>query len=116
VQKFTIHTVKAIQLILTFAKFKESVAGSSDTPWFFKRLFSETEFHMEHSSVNLHAQASCFLYLQGCMPLKWTAPEILSGKVAELSSQSDVYVQYVWVIDQVSVRSTWLAIGQVLFC
>ena len=27
------------------------------------------------------------------MPIKWTAPEILSGNVAELSSKSDVYVQ-----------------------
>jgi len=35
------------------------------------------------------------------MPIKWTAPEILLGNVAELSTQSDVYVQYVWVIDQV---------------
>ena len=52
---------------------------------------------MKHSSVN--PQAS--LYLQGCMPIKWTAPEILSGNVADLSTQSDVYVQYVWVIDQV---------------
>jgi len=29
-------------LLLLFAKFKESVAESSGTPWFFKRLFSET--------------------------------------------------------------------------
>ena len=28
------------------------------------------------------------------MPIKWTAPEILLGNVAELSTQSDVYVQY----------------------
>ena len=28
------------------------------------------------------------------MPIKWTAPEILSGNFAELSTQSDVYVQY----------------------
>ena len=28
------------------------------------------------------------------MPIKWTAPEILLGNVAELSIQSDVYVQY----------------------
>ena len=54
---------------------------------------------MKLSSVNL--QVSCFLYLQGCMPIKWTAPEILSGNVVELSTQSDVYVHYVWVIDQV---------------
>ena len=54
---------------------------------------------MKLSSVNL--QVSCFLFLQGCMPIKWTAPEILSGNVADLSTQSDVYVQYVWVFDQV---------------
>ena len=48
------------------------------------------------------------------MPIKWTAPEILSGNVAELSTQSDVYVQYVWDIAQL-VRSRWLDIGQVLF-
>ena len=47
------------------------------------------------------------------MPIKWTAPEILSGNVAELSTQSDVYVQYVWDIAQL-VRSRWLDIGQVL--
>ncbi|KAL9959666.1 hypothetical protein ACROYT_G033006 [Oculina patagonica] len=28
---------------------------------------------------------------KGCMPIKWTAPEILSGNFAELSSQSDVW-------------------------
>ena len=28
------------------------------------------------------------------MPIKWTAPEILSGNVAELSTKCDVYVQY----------------------
>ncbi|XP_020615347.1 tyrosine kinase receptor Cad96Ca-like [Orbicella faveolata] len=28
---------------------------------------------------------------KGCMPIKWTAPEILSGNVAELSTQSDVW-------------------------
>ncbi|XP_078342476.1 fibroblast growth factor receptor 1-A-like [Oculina patagonica] len=28
---------------------------------------------------------------KGCMPIKWTAPEILSGNVAELSPQSDVW-------------------------
>jgi len=69
---------------------------------------------MKHFSASL--QDSCFLYLQGCMPIKWTAPEILSGNFAELSAQSDVYVQYMRVIDQVSVRSAWLAISQVLFC
>ena len=47
---------------------------------------------MKHSSVNL--QALHCLYLQGCIPIKWTAPEILSGSFAELSTQSDVYVQY----------------------
>ena len=35
---------------------------------------------------------SYWLYSQGCIPIKWTAPEILSGHFAELSSQSDVYV------------------------
>ena len=34
---------------------------------------------------------SCFI-LQGCIPVKWTAPEILFGNVAELSPLSDVYV------------------------
>ncbi|XP_078342494.1 fibroblast growth factor receptor 1-like isoform X1 [Oculina patagonica] len=28
---------------------------------------------------------------KGCMPIKWTAPEILSGNFAELSSKSDVW-------------------------
>ena len=49
---------------------------------------------MKHSSVNLQAFYS--LYLQGCMSIKWTAPEILSGNVADLSTHSDVYVQYIF--------------------
>ena len=32
------------------------------------------------------------MYSQGCIPIKWTAPEILKGHFAELSSKSDVYV------------------------
>jgi len=41
------------------------------------------------------------------MPIKWTAPEILSGNVAELSSQSDVYVQYAWVKCEVNMAGYW---------
>ena len=29
---------------------------------------------------------------QGCVPVKWTAPEVLYGNIAKLSSKSDVYV------------------------
>ena len=32
------------------------------------------------------------LFLQGCLPIKWTAPEILLGELAGLSTLSDVYV------------------------
>ena len=32
-----------------------------------------------------------FSFLQGCIPVKWTAPEILFGNIADLSPQSDVY-------------------------
>ena len=34
---------------------------------------------------------NCFIS-QGCIPVKWTAPEILFGNIEELSSLSDVYV------------------------
>ena len=34
----------------------------------------------------------CRLSPQGCVPVKWTAPEILFGDAAALSSKSDVYV------------------------
>ena len=34
---------------------------------------------------------NCFIS-QGCIPVKWTAPEILFGNIAELSPLSDVYV------------------------
>ena len=34
----------------------------------------------------------CRLSCQGCVPVKWTAPEVLFGDIAELSSKSDVYV------------------------
>ena len=34
----------------------------------------------------------CRLSSQGCVPVKWTAPEALFGDIAELSSKSDVYV------------------------
>ena len=34
---------------------------------------------------------NCFI-LQGCIPVKWTAPEILFGNIEELSPLSDVYV------------------------
>ena len=33
-----------------------------------------------------------WLFLQGCLPIKWTAPEILLGELAGLSTLSDVYV------------------------
>ncbi|CAH3155168.1 unnamed protein product, partial [Pocillopora meandrina] len=31
---------------------------------------------------------------RGCIPIKWTAPEILFGHVEQLSTKSDVYVLY----------------------
>ena len=34
------------------------------------------------------------LSLQGCLPIKWTAPEILLGNFAGLSTLSDVYVYF----------------------
>ena len=34
----------------------------------------------------------CRLSCQGCVPVKWTAPEVLFGDIAGLSSKSDVYV------------------------
>ena len=34
---------------------------------------------------------NCFI-LKGCIPVKWTAPEILFGNIEELSPLSDVYV------------------------
>ena len=33
-----------------------------------------------------------WLFFQGCLPIKWTAPEILLGELAGLSTLSDVYV------------------------
>ena len=44
------------------------------------------------------------------MPIKWTAPEILSGNVAELSTQSDVYVQNIyglWTKCEVKMAEYW---------
>ena len=34
----------------------------------------------------------CCLYWQGCVPVKWTAPEVLFGDIASLSNKSYVYV------------------------
>ena len=39
------------------------------------------------------------------MPIKWTAPEILLGHFAELSTQSDVYVQYIYSFGCASVKA-----------
>ena len=36
----------------------------------------------------------CRLPSQGCVPVKWTAPEVLFGDIAKLSSKSDVYVLF----------------------
>ena len=41
------------------------------------------------SNIKMHG---CRLSPQGCVPVKWTAPEILFGDAAALSSKSDVYV------------------------
>ena len=42
------------------------------------------------SKVNM--QIPCPMFSQGCVPVKWTAPEVLYGNIAKLSSKSDVYV------------------------
>ena len=39
------------------------------------------------SSANEYA-----VVFQGCVPVKWTAPEILFGDASNLSTKSDVYV------------------------
>ena len=40
--------------------------------------------------------SGCRLSPQGCVPVKWTAPEVLYGNIANLCSKSDVYV-LLWI-------------------
>ena len=100
-QTFTISIAQAIRNTLKFS-FKYSqfflpslkkVLQSPQIHFDFGNVYlAKKKFQKKHSSVSL--QALYFFYLQGCMPIKWTAPEILSGNFAELSTQSDVYVKY----------------------
>ena len=56
----------------------------------FKQLTVAT-VQLYFSNVNMPIHG-CRLSSQGCVPVKWTAPEVLFGDIAKLSSKSDVYV------------------------
>ena len=56
----------------------------------FKQLTVATA-ELSFSNDNIKIQG-CRLSSQGCVPVKWTAPEVLYGNIANLSSKSDVYV------------------------
>ena len=58
--------------------------------WHFEQLTVATA-ELSVSNVNMHIHG-CRLSSQGCVPVKWTAPEVLFGNIAKLSSKSDVYV------------------------
>ena len=45
------------------------------------------------SNLNMQIHG-CRLSSKGCVPVKWTAPEVLYGNIANLSSKSDVYVLF----------------------
>ena len=44
------------------------------------------------TSYRLHFRTVLTIVFQGCIPIKWTAPEIIFGNPAGLSTKSDVYV------------------------
>ena len=46
------------------------------------------------------------IVFQGCIPIKWTAPEILFGNPAGLSTKSDVYVDVCLKINQIKSYNT----------
>ena len=56
----------------------------------FKQLTVATS-ELSFSNVNMQIHG-CRLFSQGYVPVKWTAPEVLFGNIAKLSSKSDVYV------------------------
>ena len=52
-------------------------------------LHFKAELSFSHVNMEIHG---LHLSFQGCVPVKWTAPEVLYGNIANLSSKSDVYV------------------------
>ena len=56
-----------------------------------KRLVTLSVGCTSFSNVNMQIHG-CRLSSQGCVPVKWTALEVLFGDIAKLSSKSDVYV------------------------
>ena len=56
-----------------------------------KRQVTQSIGCTSFSNVNMQIYG-CRLSSQGCVPVKWTAPEVLFGDIAKLSSKSDVYV------------------------
>ena len=58
--------------------------------WHFEQLtVATTKLSVSNTKMQIHG---CRLSSQGCVPVKWTAPEVLFGDIAKLSSKSDVYV------------------------
>ena len=62
----------------------------------------------------------CRLSCQGCVPVKWTAPEVLFGDIAGLSSKSDVYViLFLWnylIVSFSFVMKEWFFSGGGGYC
>ena len=54
-------------------------------------LHFKAELSFSHVNMKIHGRRLSF---QGCVPVKWTAPEVLYGNIANLSSKSDVYVLF----------------------
>ena len=52
-------------------------------------LHFKAKLSFSHVNMKIHGRR---LSSQGCVPVKWTAPEVLYGNIANLSSKSDVYV------------------------
>ena len=64
---------------------------STIVSWLYFKQLTVAPSELSFSNVNMQIDG-CRLSSQGCVPVKWTAPEVLFGNIATLSSKSDVYV------------------------
>ena len=64
---------------------------SSIDSWLHFKQLTVATVDLSFSNINMQIYG-CRLSSKGCVPVKWTAPEVLYGNVANLSSKSDVYV------------------------